>query len=109
MQFVSPILRSRNLSMGTFSDRNITRRVFAYGIYFRSLKCLQVWNICFHPGMYLKSFSFSDVCFGNQMCCLNDALKMVLIGESFSVSAKHEICLRIGRENEGRGDSWKHI
>ena len=38
------------------------------------------------------------------MCCLNDALKMVLIGESFSVSAKHEICLRIGRENEGRGN-----
>ena len=29
---------------------------------------------------------------------------MVLIGESFSVSAKHEICLRIGRENEGRGN-----
>ena len=54
LQFVSPILRSRNLSMGTFSYRNITRRVFAYGIYFRSPKCLQVWNICFHHEMYFK-------------------------------------------------------
>ena len=36
---------------------------------------------------------------------LGGALKIILIRESFSVSTKHEIFLRIGKENEGRWGS----
>ena len=46
------------------------------------------------------------MCSENKVCCLNGTLKIILIRESFSVSVKHEICLRIGRKMRG-GESWK--